>query len=167
VYYSSSTDEWNSKEVSVKNRIYPKVISHFIRYVKQFKKNQDRRDAEIASGANKLSDALEYVPDMPAVQNFEPTPIDISTPSNDPTDTVAAQSASTTDDVVVEPLQMLCQVVATAEAIPPPPIEIETTATTKRKRKRPTCQGPSGDGDCPRPDICTGFSDRENCYAKT
>ena len=35
---------------------------HFARYVKGWRKNQDRLDAEIASGANQLSSALEHVP---------------------------------------------------------------------------------------------------------
>ena len=54
--------DWNSTAISVQNMIYPKLPCHFARYVKGWRKNQDRQDAEIASGANQLNRALEYVP---------------------------------------------------------------------------------------------------------
>ena len=54
---------WYSHHVSVASKIYPKMPSHFMRYIKSWRKNQDRRDAEISSGTNRLNDALEYIPE--------------------------------------------------------------------------------------------------------
>ena len=54
--------DWIANFVSLPLKIYPKLPTHFARYVKGWRKNQDHRDAEIASGANRLSGALEYVP---------------------------------------------------------------------------------------------------------
>ena len=39
---------WNTYEVSLQNKIYPKLACHFIRYVKSWRKSQDRRNAEIS-----------------------------------------------------------------------------------------------------------------------
>ena len=52
----------NTHEISPANKIFPKLPYHFIRYVKSWRKNQDRRDAEISSGAKKINAALEHVP---------------------------------------------------------------------------------------------------------
>ena len=49
---------------------------HFARYIKGWRKNQDRRDAEFASGANRLSQALEYVPEADTGPLFEPQPVE-------------------------------------------------------------------------------------------
>ena len=53
--------DWNTSKVSIESCIYPKMPVHFAKYVKQWKKNQDRRDAEIASGSNRLCNVLERV----------------------------------------------------------------------------------------------------------
>lgn len=48
----------NTNHSSISDKIFPKLSLHFARYIKGWRKNQDRRDAEVASGSNKLSAAL-------------------------------------------------------------------------------------------------------------
>ena len=56
--------KWNSNEISVQNGIYAKLPIHVAKHIKKWAKNQDRRDAEIASGTRQLYSALEHIPDV-------------------------------------------------------------------------------------------------------
>ena len=61
------------------SKIYPKLPCHFTLYVKGWTKNQDRYNAEIASGANQLSSALEHVQ-----ADYQSQPIFETCPLNEP-----------------------------------------------------------------------------------
>ena len=75
--FEKLTIDWNKTAVSITSKIYPKLSCHFARYVKVWRKNQDRREAEIESGANQLSSALEHVPaDYQSQPIFETFPLD-------------------------------------------------------------------------------------------
>ena len=64
---------WSIKDFSISDKIFPKLPCHFDRYIKGWRKNQDRRDAKVASGSNKLSAALEYIPiNNTVTANFQP-----------------------------------------------------------------------------------------------
>lgn len=142
--FEKLTQEWNIAEVSIANKVYPKLPCHFIKYVKKWRKNQDRRDAEVASGSNLFTNVLEYVPDCDSMPDFEPLPL-TETPD---------------ESELSEPtgLAILCQVAA-HEA--PPAKKI------KRTRKKRTCKVVVNGQSCPIPYECKGRSLQDNCVLKT
>ena len=77
-----------------------------MRYVKRWRKNQDRCDTEIASGANQLSSSLEHVPpDYQSQPIFETCPLDeplIETTDNDNESDWALDKNETTGLEIVE-----------------------------------------------------------------
>lgn len=167
--YDKIAKDWNTHHISISDKIYPKLPSHFIKYVKQWRKNQDRRDAEVASGADKLSEALEYVPHSTNISTFDPAEISetVNSPTTptDPTVTEPANSnlgtasTETVNPGTTQPMMMLCQVC--------------DDAAKKKKRKRTrTCQGTynkkTKTGEhCPNPTTCAGKNGRANCVLRT
>lgn len=159
------TKDWNENEVSIEKKIYPKLPSHFIKYIKQWRKNQSTRDAALASGANRLSAAVEYVPATQDMQNFEP--VGFSGQNIAPTETVTHVSATATTptdeevlDTVVEPPPASVGVATRTQ----PPTEVEQPPPRRRKTARTrTCKGPEGKGNCPQPLTCSGRSNRNEC----
>lgn len=169
--FEKLANDWNSNEVSIEKKIFPKLPSHFIKYVKKWRKNQDIRDAAVGSGANKLSSALEYVPDAAQpMQNFEPVSLnDSNIYGNETGDTPTNPTETTAQNSILEPptegVQLLCQAVGTqTETTETETTQTETTSNEdsgRRKRKR-RCQGYNGLA-CPIPDRCKGHSDRGKC----
>lgn len=169
--FEKLANDWNSNEVSIEKKIFPKLPSHFIKYVKQWRKNQDKRDAAVGSGANKLSSALEYVPAAAQLmQNFKPVSLnDSNIHGNETGDTPSNPTETTAQNSILEPptegLELLCQAVGTqTETTETETTQTETTSNEdsgRRKRKR-TCQGYNGLA-CPIPDRCKGHSDRGKC----
>lgn len=176
--YEKVARQWNTHEVDISKKTYPKMPCHIARYVKSWSKNQDRRAAALASGSQRLSNVLEYVPAINAAPNFElaplhqdsnnPTeeneaPLNISDSPTDPTEINTAQSSHATDNIVVERSPALCQL-ATAAATQP---EIEEPAKKKRKRRPKTCQGiPELKLKCPIPDTCKGRGDQRTVCSR-
>lgn len=180
--YEKVALDWNTNHVDISKKIYPKMPCHIARYVKSWSKNQDRRAAALASGSQRLSNVLEYVPALNAAPNFEPAPLHQDSndpteeneapsnipdlPNNDPTEGIAANCSPVTETPIVERPQMLCQLAAAAST--QPEINIEEPAKKKRKRRPKTCQGiPELRLKCPQPDTCKGRGDRANCVLKT
>lgn len=183
--FEKLANDWNTHHVSITNKIYPKLPTHFSRYVKAWQKNQDRRDAELASRANLLSNVLERVPARQPMQIFESVPLastdntnetpniqhvqnTSTTDSSDPTDASTANIDRVTETVDTGGLELICQAVET-EAPPPPPVEMQPPPSKKRKR---TCQGTLSRNKktgtpCPNPDTCPGMNGRANCVLKT
>lgn len=62
VYEKIATD-WNTHHVDIEKKTYPKLPQHFSKYFKAWEKNQSKRDAELASGSNRLMDVLNYIPE--------------------------------------------------------------------------------------------------------
>lgn len=78
--------DWNSDEISVANKIYPKLPSHFARYIKGWRKKQYRRAAELSSGVDRLNHVLERPLEVRNIPTFEPAPLRNPTEQNSPTD---------------------------------------------------------------------------------
>lgn len=94
--YDNLAETWNTHHVNISAKVFPKLAIHFSRHVKRWQKNQDTKDAEVASGAGKLSAALEHIPTNDTVlENFQPTELlptdesntEISTPTDHTTET--------------------------------------------------------------------------------
>lgn len=160
---------WNTDLVDVKKKRFPKMPNQIAKYVKGWRKNRDRRDAATASGANRLVNALEYVPESESIPAYEPVALNIPATPNNPTDNRPANlnpepanlshttmEVSARADSTDNGLQILCQACSTQQTQP-----VEKPSKTK------TCQGPTGDGDCPDPIRCPGKSNRDNCIKKT
>lgn len=177
--------DWNAHHISVANKIYPKMPFHFAQYVKSWQKNQNIRDAAVASGANKVADVMEYVPELNIMPNFEavplaptavetdfqPPPNFSTTDSNAPTDTEGANSNLGTEAANPDGLSMLCEVVEAA-APAPPPVEMQPTPATKKRTRIRTCQGTwnkktKTGQHCPNPTTCVGMNGRANCELRT
>ena len=160
---------------------------HFARYVKGWRKNQDRRDAEIASGANQLSSALEHVPaDYQSQPIFETCPLDepLIEPTNNDDNDNDSDSAPDEDDTtgfeIVQytgfqnqsqsrsltqtqtqtqiSMELVCQVCRTEPVFRP--------AGPKRKKPR-TCEVTLDGRKSPIPNTCVGRYNRENCVFRT
>ena len=125
-------------------------------------KKQNRRDAEIASGANQIHQALEHVPNSQTMTTFETVPLGhVPTETNENIDF----GGHNNDDIeteappVIPAMRLLCSVCSTREPQPEP--------TGPRRRKRKTCRvvvdGVSG----PYPDTCPGRTNRKNCFLHT
>lgn len=169
--YEKIAKKWNTHHISISDKIYPKLPSHFIKYVKGWMKNQSRRDAELGSGADKLNKALEYVPESTNFSTLEPVEISetVDSPATptDPTVTEPANSnlgtasTETANPGTTQPMMMLCQVCD------------EAAAKKKRKRTRTrTCQGTYNKKTktgqhCPNPTTCVGKNGRANCVLRT
>jgi len=169
---------WNSYLVDISNKIFPKIPSHFIRYVKKWRKNQDRRDAEIASGSNRLSLAMEYVPASGDISTFEPMSLNNSAVITKATETSLPirniEPSSTrrgltnlmpSDGAVIPPLtgalQALC--VACSLRIPVQ----EPNQRQKLSKKQRQCRVTLNGAICPNPTECPGKSNRKNCILIT
>ena len=146
---------WNTNHVSLTNKVYPKLPCHFIRYLKQWRKSQNLRDAAISSGAHRIQAALEYVPESGGMVDFEPVPLnDFTTETEEqtPTEEQAGTEAQPTPQMSV-----LCSVCAQTTNLPPEP-----------KRKKPkTCKVVIDGVSCPYPLTCEGRSNRANCFLRT
>ena len=106
---------WNKNDVCVQQIFFPKLACHFIKYVKLWRKNQDRRDAEISSGANRINRALEHVPDGNVMPNFDPVPLAYEQPNLDePTELPPTEQ-------ILPALGLLCSVCNTRQAEQPAP----------------------------------------------
>lgn len=172
--YETIATQWNTHHISISDGIYPKLPCHFARYVKRWRKNQDRRDAEVQSGADKLSSALEYVPDMSNNEIFET--VDISdTTATDPvqtenetptasTDTRPANSTVSTDNPVQGNANTTQASVARRRRAPPS--NDDDGEKQPRKKRIKHCQGLYGK-PCPIPTTCDGRTWRINCVIRT
>ena len=159
--FETLSKEWNTHHISLRDKIYPKMPYHFARYVKSWQKNQNKRDAEVASGSHILTNALARVSESTQAQPsavFNAVPLNndsaqISTSESDPTETEGGSSSSATDDPISNNpgLQMLCEVIENQPEEP------------ERVPKRKTCRRPKGEGNCPIPEICGGKSNRSKC----
>lgn len=184
VFQQMSID-WNTNHVSVKDRIYPKMPIHFIKHLKHWRKNQDRRDAEIMSGSRRLTDVLEYVPEASNnVRTFQPTSFAENLATTTET-TATAENLTTTTETTTTPNDPTVQTSPTA-AVPAPPSPATETpivgtgnlsgmqllcrvcseAVQPKKRRRKTCQG-YNDVPCPEPETCAGSGNNENCVLIT
>lgn len=163
--------EWNSKEISVANKIFPKLPSHFARYIKSWRKNQDRRAAALSSGVDCLNDVLETPLQVRNIPTFEPAPLQNPTDQNSSTDNLTANNQDPTVTPIVETGHDALAVMATAAATQPPIQEVATTEPSTKRRKthsKRTCQGiPEEKRKCPIPLTCKGRNGRANCILKT
>ena len=158
--YEKLSINWNTHDVSIARKLYPKLPSHFARYVKGWQKNQDRRDAEIASGANRLSAALEHVPANANTQSFQPLPLHqapcVPLPENRPPINSLVQQAP-------QGMLLLCQACLNQPVLSTP----NTTTHPIQKKKPRTCRVEVDGRKCPIPDRCRGKSNRKNCILYT
>ena len=155
IFHKLSND-WNSTKVSVSSKNYPKLPTHFARYVKRWWKNQDRRDAAIASGANKISTALEYVPlhdsTHPSASTFATSPF-------------TRAVATTNLELLLPPPQEQIEVAADPSELF---LEVCGTMSNLQPPKKRTCQVKLPDGrTCPYPKTCRGKNNRKNCTLYT
>ena len=135
--------EWNMTQISISNNVYPKMPYHFAKYVKSWRKNQDRRDAEVASGSHLLSEALTYVPTAPSRPNFPTVPLNGAITENN--------SDPIVDNTILDrthSLQRLC-------------------ANVKREPRKRRCKMKVNDIDCPNPYTCPGRIYWRNCFLIT
>jgi len=156
-------NKWNAEHVAVHKKIYPKLPIHFAKYVKSWSKNQDRRDAAVISGADRLAEALERVSHSQNNEMFDILPLNNN--SNDPTDeTPATTSPGTENAAIVEPpsgMDALCQAVETQ-----PPAQVDEPNQQKMP-KRKTCIQKIGKRKCPFPQTCPGRVTNANCWLYT
>ena len=152
--YEMLSKNWNMNDVSIQNKIYPKLPCHFAKYVKAWQKNQDRRDAEIASGANHLARALEYVPESQEQPTFEPTPLsqNPNPPQTDQTTTTFEDTGH--DDPPPMSMELICGVCGN---------EPELRERPAKKRTR-MCRNVVNGETCPHPSTCRGKNNRDNCF---
>lgn len=163
---------WNTHEVDVSKKIYAKLPCHFARYIKKWSKNQDRRDAAIASGSDQLNNALEYVPGLQPEQNFEAAPVEPVENSNldrsnDPTEDLPTISSPPTETSILEPppqapgVLLLCNVCENSTEVQPtrPPARPPVRPPVRKRRCRMVVNGVG----CPDPYICRGKNNRKNC----
>lgn len=157
--------DWNQNHIKISDSIFPKMACHFSKYIKSWRKNQDRRDAAIQSGSNLLTEALSHVPNAPARQTFEPAPLNISNRQNSATDRTAATSSLATVDPVSNTTNMetLCQIIETQE----PLNENPTNTRPGGKKRRKTCMVEVGGQKCPYPNTCPSIAGNANCYLIT
>ena len=142
---------WNKNDVCVQQKNFPKLACHFIKYVKSWRKNQDRRDAEISSGANRINRALEHVPGCNAMPNFDPVPLAYEQPNLDePTELPPTEQ-------ILPALGLLCSVCNTRQAEQPAP----------KRKKRKTCRVIVNGESCPHPNTCPGKTNNKNCFLIT
>ena len=141
--FENLSTEWNTHHVSVSNKIYPKMPYHFSWYVKSWSKNQDRRDAEIASGSNRLYDALKKVVPAPITESLVPAPLH--------------SNQATTNAISDNGMEILCTAVDTHAAI-------DVRPSQHRKKKKRVCRTIVDNQSCPSPDICPGRFNRKNCF---
>lgn len=135
--------EWNTHHISISDQIYPKLPCHFSKYVKAWRKNRDRRDAEISSGARQVRDALEHVP-------MGPTTVPTFFPVN--LNPASTQQISETDNTSL-------LFMATAASTQP---QISTKPTRPPQRTR-LCRMIVDGINCPDPFNCRGKNNRKNC----
>ena len=187
--------DWNKTAVSISSKIYPKLPCHFARYVKGWRKNQDRRDAEIASGANRLSSALEHIPaDYLSRPIFETCPLDepLLEPADDngndnDADWTPDQNEESDEDEAtgfeIVPYtgtqnQTQSQSLTQTETQNLTQMSMELVCQVCRtepvfqptgpKRKKPrTCKVTIDGRKCPIPNTCVGRFNRVNCILIT
>ena len=139
--------------------------SHFMRYIKSWRKNQDRRDAKISSGTNRLNDALEYIPESEVLENFEIEPLSLDTlPALEDIDLSLTQTLTQTTTTLpptqdptagnAPALQLLCTACQTQPALP-------------KKKRRKHCQVVVNGETCPYPTTCPGRAVQKNCFLYT
>lgn len=164
--FENLASRWNAENVCVRNKIYPKLPCHFAKYVKSWKKNQDKRAAAVTSGADRLAEVLEHV--SPQAQNneaFEIMPLDNRNIQNDSTDSNPANSTRATENAaIVEPLsamEALCQAVEMQ-----PPAQVNEL-NQQKKPKGKTCIQKIGKRKCPYPLTCPGRVTNANCWLYT
>lgn len=162
------TKDWNENEVSIQSKIYPKLPCHFARYIKKWRRNQDRRDAEISSGANRLSEVLEHIPENEPLRNFLPSALNDASlqDSNNPMETEPANSSPATDNAIVEPPNPGLNILSNVSETQQPMVQEETPQEPARKRRRKRCQG-YNKIPCPEPDTCDGVRVKANCVLLT
>lgn len=165
--FDSIADDWNSNEINVAKKRYPKLPSHFSKYLKRWRKNQDRRDAEIYSGSNRLSTVLERIPESINMGTFESRPLDHGQNSDNPTEISPTQCSPATDNAVVEQSestveqsQAMVMLSNIAGGRQPVATEVAQPNTSARKRTR-TCQVKG----CTNPSTCSGSSRQKSCPA--
>lgn len=181
--YDKLVLDWNTHHISIENNTYPKLAGHFSRYVKGWIRNQNRRDAAIASGSNKLFEALEYMPDAEAMPTFQPSEISARQVSTIQTASPSFPTDNLQDptETPVQDTQNMC-VLIDAACRQEPVAETETETETekqvaeaetqteeqepKRKKRKKTCQG-WGPLPCPDPSICPGAQWKRNCIRRT
>ena len=134
---------------------------HLIRYVKTWRKNQNRKDAAVASGSENLNRALEYVPiGQRNTATFEITDLSNSI------EIVPATDSQVTENAIVptqsEGLMLLCSVCGTDQGVQP----YNTENTRPKVRKKRRCLVEIDEQKCPDPFNCRGKVNRENCILK-
>lgn len=166
--YNKIADDWNTHHISVKDKTFAKMPSHIFKYVKGWKKNQNRRDAEVGSGANRIFDAVEYVPDpVNNLQTFQPLEIsgtnETATPTI-PTDSLGGDTQDPTE-IAVQETPAMCVACPVDEGEDG---EVQEQPKKKKKftRRSKRCQG-WGDRPCGDPDNCTGAQFKRNCVNRT
>ena len=110
-------------------------------------KNQDRHDAEIASGAERLRDVLERVPVSNTPTNFQPVPLNEN----------EAQSSTPTEDSQLDGVAILPNARQTENVV-------TSTNEVQQIRKKRTCKVIINGISCPHPEICPGKMKRANCF---
>lgn len=162
------TSDWNENEVSMSLRIFPKMPIHFSKYIKKWRKNQDKRNAEVASGANRLSQVLERVPETEAIVNFEPVSLNSVSlhEPNIPTDTETGNSNLATEGAIVEPPNPGLNILSNVSETQQPMVEEETPQEPTRKRRRQICRG-IGKTPCTQPYTCRGVKVKSKCVLIT
>lgn len=164
--YERLAMDWNTHHVDIRKKRYPKLPQHFSKYFKAWRKNQDRRDAELGSGSKRIFDALNYIPEAgnstqviqlseisePVIQTTETeTPIA-------PTEPIIAQQDSTDRETVVEAPNSVEATAVAGDGQPP--------KKKRKKYKQKTCRGYEGK-PCPDPVNCPGKAVKKNCLVRT
>ena len=165
--FENLQNNWNAYEVSVERKIYPKLACHFIRYVKSWRKNQDRRDAEISSGADRMNNVLEHVPLSQRILDFERVPLNGIQGQVEETALVPFVNNNGNpdfgpnideDDGDAAAMDVLCSVCMTRD---------ETPVREKKKQKRRTCRVVVNGVSCSHPTTCPGRMLQQNCVLHT
>lgn len=158
---------WTQNHVNVNYNIFPKLAIHLVRNFKTWRKNQARKDAEITSGAKRLYDALEHVPNTNYQINdasFQLHPIQAVQEEARNHYSGEQQEEEVSDrngDYFDVTDNMMNEV---EEDISVPSIFIPTSS---RKRKNPkTCKGFNGE-TCPQKHSCPGRWQKANCILVT
>ena len=160
VFYKLCID-WNTHCISVDDKIYPKLPYHLIRYIKTWRKNQNRKDAAVASGCDSLNKALEYVPrgqnDVGTLQ-----PVDFSDQNSNLTETAIRPANNLTEPPRTENLILLCNVCGSDQNVTSYNINDQPAKVRKKRRCLVEVDGQK----CPEPFTCRGRNNKENCVLK-
>ena len=148
--------------------------------MKGWRKNQDRRDAELASGANRLSRALEHVPESNDEPLFEPVGLNGSdenskdgsdedfVPSNDNiAETDPNNNDTLTQSQPMMSMELVCVTCGDESVMRNRQPRNQRPRNGPPKKRTRICRVVIDGMTCPNPRTCPGRSLKDNCILIT